>query len=79
MQLKDDCFAFGGGLIPVAEAHAELGRRLQACTRPVAVPVGAAAGRILADDVVSDRDVPPHANTAVDGYAFRFSDLGENS
>ena len=79
MQLKDDCFAFGGGLIPVAEAHAELGRRLQACTRPVAVPVGAAVGRILADDVVSDRDVPPHANTAVDGYAFRFSDLGETA
>lgn len=76
MQLKDDCFAFGGELIPVAKAHAELGRRLQACTQSVDVPVCSSSGRILADDVVSDRDVPPHANTAVDGYAFRFSDLG---
>ena len=79
MQLKDDCFAFGGELIPLAEAHAELGRRLQACTRSVDVPVGSASGRILADDVVSDRDVPPHPNTAVDGYAFRFSDLSETA
>ena len=75
VQLKDDSFAFGRELIPVAKAHAELGRRLQACTPSVDVPIGASPGRILAADVISDRDVPPHANTAVDGYAFRYSDL----
>ena len=79
MQLKDDCFAFGSGLIPLADAHAELGRRLEPSTLPVDVPVGSSSGRTLAEDITSDRDVPPHANTAVDGYAFRFCDLARES
>jgi len=32
-------------------------------------------GRILADDVVSPLDVPPHDNSAMDGYAVRGGDL----
>ncbi len=38
------------------------------------VPLGSACGRILAEDVVATVDVPPHANAAVDGYAFCFDD-----
>jgi molybdopterin molybdotransferase len=34
-----------------------------------------AAGRIAAIDVVAKRDVPPHDNSAVDGYAVYFDDL----
>jgi molybdenum cofactor synthesis domain-containing protein len=34
-----------------------------------------AAGLVLASDVVSGENVPPFANTAVDGYAVRSSDL----
>ena len=33
-----------------------------------------ARGRVLADDVRSDRDVPPFTNSAMDGYAVRASD-----
>lgn len=75
MQLKDDCFAFGNGLIPLAQAQHELSTRLQVVTSEAEMDAGAASGRILAADVVSTRNVPPHANTAVDGYAFRFGDL----
>jgi len=39
------------------------------------VPILQALGRILAEDVVSDRDIPPLANSAMDGYAVRFADL----
>jgi len=38
------------------------------------VPVLEALGRILAGDIVSDMDIPPLANTAMDGYAVRVAD-----
>ncbi|HEX6606287.1 MAG TPA: gephyrin-like molybdotransferase Glp [Chloroflexia bacterium] len=34
-----------------------------------------AAGRVLAQDLVARRDVPPEANSAMDGIAFRLADL----
>lgn len=42
---------------------------------PVQVTRQEAAGLVLASDVVSGENVPPFANTAVDGYAVRSSDL----
>jgi len=74
-QLSDDCFAFGGELMRTDAALAELRRRLCPVVGPETVPLRAAAGRILADDVVAERAVPPHDNAAVDGYAVRHDDL----
>ncbi len=37
-------------------------------------PLMEAHGRVLAEDVHSDRDVPPFTNSAMDGYAVRASD-----
>ncbi|MGH7898404.1 MAG: hypothetical protein ACREQQ_10655, partial [Candidatus Binatia bacterium] len=34
------------------------------------------AGRVLAEDVRSLRDVPGYANSAMDGFAVRYADLG---
>ena len=34
-----------------------------------------ALGRVLASDIVSDLDLPPFANSAMDGYAVRVADL----
>jgi molybdopterin molybdotransferase len=34
-----------------------------------------AAGRVLAEEIRSERDVPPFANSAMDGYAVRCDDL----
>jgi molybdopterin molybdotransferase len=54
---------------------------IHACLAPVKeterVPVREALGRVLAEDIVPAIDVPGHDNTAMDGYAVRFADLGE--
>jgi molybdopterin molybdotransferase len=39
------------------------------------LPVRAALGRVLAEDVISTMNVPGHDNSAMDGYALRFADL----
>jgi molybdenum cofactor synthesis domain-containing protein len=52
---------------------------LEACPplAPVRISRRQAVGRVLAADVVAAEDVPPFANTAVDGYAVRAADLRE--
>jgi molybdopterin molybdotransferase len=39
------------------------------------VPLAEASGRVLAEAVVSTVDVPPHDNSAMDGYAVRCADV----
>ena len=39
------------------------------------VPVLETLGRVLAEDVIATGDIPPHANTAMDGYAVQAADL----
>ena len=55
-------------LIPLADAQAYVLDRVAALS-PVALAVADAAGLVLAEDVRSGEDVPPFANTAMDGYA----------
>ncbi len=38
------------------------------------VPILEAMGRVIGEDMISDRDIPPLANSAMDGYALRFED-----
>jgi molybdopterin molybdotransferase len=75
VQLADDCFAFGGPLLPVAEARALLAARVVAVAEAERVALAAASGRVLAEDLVAPLAVPPHDNSAVDGYALRHADL----
>lgn len=74
-QLSDDCFAFGGDLTPVHEALDHLLSVLVAVTDAEVVPLSNALGRILAEDLRAPENVPPHDNSAVDGYAVYFDDL----
>jgi molybdopterin molybdotransferase len=74
-QLSDDCFAFGGALLPLAQARARIAE-LYACVAPTEpVPLADAVGRVLAADAIAGIDLPPQANSAVDGYAIYYSDL----
>lgn len=60
---------------PVADARAHI---LAACARVAGtqrVPLRDALGRVLAADVISPVSVPPHDNSAMDGYAVRHADL----
>ena len=41
---------------------------------PVRLPIAAAAGLVLAEPIAAAEDVPPFANTAMDGYAVRAAD-----
>jgi molybdopterin molybdotransferase len=41
------------------------------------VPVRMGLGRVLAQEIVPQINVPSHDNTAMDGYAVRFADLAE--
>tara|TARA_R110000824_G_scaffold400686_1_gene608952 strand:- start:129426 stop:130631 length:1206 start_codon:yes stop_codon:yes gene_type:complete len=41
------------------------------------VPLEAAAGRVLAEAVTAQLDVPPFDNSAMDGYALRAADAGQ--
>jgi molybdopterin molybdotransferase len=74
-QLSDDCFAFGGELMTAAAALATLRRRVVVLPERETVPLAEALGRVLAADLVAPRDVPPHDNSAVDGYAVFHADL----
>lgn len=75
MQLSDDCFAAGDRLMTTAEALDLLADRISPIGGTELQLLRHAMGRILAEDIVSDHNVPPHANSAVDGYAFAFDDL----
>jgi len=50
-----------------------------ACLTPIGesekIPVKETLGRILAEDIVPRINVPAHDNSAMDGYAIRFSDV----
>ena len=78
-QLSDDCFAHGGRMMTTAEALARIAEAAAVVATAEAVPLRAAAGRILAEDVVAGRGVPPHDNAAVDGYAVYFDDLDRDA
>src|SRR5215469_16246034 len=41
---------------------------------PEQIPLAEAAGRVLAQAIASQEEVPPFANSAMDGYALRSSD-----
>src|SRR6516164_4069648 len=74
-QLSDDCFAFDGALLTVASALAEIEVRVAPVVETETVPLPAAPGRILASDILATMNLPPHDNSAVDGYAVAHADL----
>ncbi len=74
-QLSDDCFAFGGELLGVDAALALIAERIVPVVEAESVALAEAAGRILAGDLKAPIDVPPHANSAVDGFAVAHADL----
>ncbi len=77
-QLKDDCFAGTDELMPLDSALAGLEDRLGVVAGVETVAIGDALSRYLAEDVISSRNVPPHDNSAVDGYAVFFDDLADH-
>jgi molybdopterin molybdotransferase len=74
-QLSDDCFAFNGPLLPVADAERLIGEGVTPVSGSEKVPLREAVGRVVAADIVAPLHLPPFDNSAVDGYAVRPEDL----
>ena len=76
-RLRDDCFALPPGVdwTPVDEALARLRDALGPVSEAETLPLGAAAGRLLATAPRARRSNPPATNSAVDGYAFAYASV----
>ncbi|MCK0151641.1 molybdopterin-binding protein [Marivita sp. S6314] len=77
--LRNDCFALPAGVdwTPVDDALGLLRDRITPVVGQETVPLMQAAGRVLAQDVIAQRSNPPHPNTAVDGYGFAGTAIGD--
>lgn len=62
-------------MLSVDQARARIMARLTPLATRERLHVRAALGRVLAEDIISSVDVPPYANSAMDGYALRSADL----
>jgi len=63
------------GMQSVEQARARIMALVTPLTTRERLPVRAALGRVLAEDIISSVNVPPYANSAMDGYALRGADL----
>ena len=61
-------------MIPVKEARDIILREIPVLGTEK-VDILSALGRVLAEDIVAPHDVPPHNNSAMDGYAVRAKDV----
>jgi len=66
-------------LLSVEDAQAAVLGAVAAPTEGETVHLSDALGRVLADDLVSPLDLPPWANSAMDGYAIRSADTASAS
>lgn len=64
-------------LIPLDDALARLLAEAEALAGRETLATSAAAGRVLAADLISPVDVPPADNSAMDGYALRAADASQ--
>lgn len=66
------------GLMPVSDAISILLESTTPITQTESVALVDAQNRITANDICSPINVPPFANSAMDGYALRLADLASN-
>ena len=69
--------SFRGHLLPLQEAVTRLDEALVALPALAVehVSMHRAVGRVLAQDLCADRDLPPFHRVAMDGFAVRSADL----
>ena len=76
-QLSNDCFKSSKKRISLEKAVSILEKRIKCIKKTQKIKLDQALGRILSKDIVSKINVPPFNNTAVDGYAFKYSYLNK--
>jgi len=68
-----------GALTPIDQALEQMLASLPSHQEAEAIPLRQSVGRVLARDIVAALDVPPHHNSAMDGYAVRAVDVQSDS
>jgi len=66
------------GLLPFEQAMTKMLAQITPVTDSEIITIEMALNRVLADDVVSPVNVPPHNNSAMDGYAFAATSLQQS-
>jgi len=77
-EIADALQGYDPNALPAQSVNAFLASMVPAPTQSEALPLMQALGRVLAQDIISPIDVPPHDNSAMDGYAFDGSALAAN-
>ena len=63
--------------LPLDQALNKLASLIQPVTEKETVSVTECSGQVLAQPVYSPINVPAFANSAMDGYAIRYADIGQ--
>jgi len=71
--MSDCCSA--PGLKPFNEALSQMLAQVSPITETLTLPIAQAMNYVLAQDIASPLNVPPHDNSAMDGYAFAINSL----
>ena len=78
MSNLNDCFVSVKNRLTLAEAIDRFSKGIGTVVEAEEIPLIEAVGRILASDLMSNINVPPQDNSAVDGYLVYFEDLDTN-
>lgn len=65
-------------LLSVEKTLENIQNGIEQLSRVETLAIRDALGHVLAEEVISDINVPPHRNSAMDGYAIRFDDIKNN-
>jgi len=74
--MSDCCSA--PGLLPFEQALSKMLSQVSPITETLTLPIDQAMHFVLAQDIASPLNVPPHDNSAMDGYAFKVHCLASN-
>ena len=74
--ILDTLAGYDPNAVPVAQAQHIIEQFVQPLQAVEKVALRAALGRVLAQDMLSSINVPAHDNSAMDGYALRFDEIG---
>lgn len=72
---KTSCDDYNPTFLTVEESQQHIAQALQPISGEEQLAIRSALNRILAEDVLSQINVPPYNNSAMDGYAVRSADL----
>ncbi|MCJ8322208.1 MAG: molybdopterin molybdenumtransferase MoeA, partial [Colwellia sp.] len=75
--MSDCCSA--PGLLPFEQALSEMLDQIKPITDTITLPIEQALAYVLAQNVESPLNVPPHDNSAMDGYAFALESLSNSN